>query len=177
MGSSTDWGSEVHHSDYENYVNARTSSYVSEFSAFLAFDGELNARDAHDAALLLAFDTTFGGVTGRNATWMDQHYDWSNSEFRNRAGESINFAVNYVADALHGFWLAAGQPIPEFQIPLFTYLVTIMTLVVATHSVRWKREVASEDPQRKNSAAETHQLHRNRRLIRSTSNALAASSK
>jgi len=47
---------------------------------------------------------------------MDQHYDWSNSEF-SRVGKSLNLAVNYLADVLHGFWLASGQSIPEFEIP------------------------------------------------------------
>jgi len=138
MGSVTDWGSEVHHADYENYVNAHTSSYASEFTVFLAFDGDLYPRDPYDAALLLAFDTTFGGATGRSATWMDQHYDWSNSEFRSRAGESINLAANYLADVLHGFWLAAGQPIPELQTPLVTLAVSIITVLLAKRSVRHK---------------------------------------
>ena len=131
MGSATDWGSEVHHSDYEDYVSAYTSTYSSEFTAFLAFDGDLYPRDPYDAALLLAFDTTFGRTTGRSATWMDHHYDWSNGEFRNRAGQSISLAVNYLADVLHGFWLAAGQPIPEFQMPLVTLIVSIIAVLVA----------------------------------------------
>jgi len=140
MGSATDWGSEVHHSDYEHYVNAHTSTYSSEFRAFLTFDGDLYPRDPYDAALLLAFDTTSGGVTGRNATWMDKHYDWSSSEFRSRVGESINLAVNYLADALHGFWLAAGQPIPEFQMPYVAFVLSITTLLIARHSNRGKQE-------------------------------------
>ena len=131
MGSGTDWRSEAHHSDYEDYVNAHTSRYSSEFTAFLAFDGDLYPRDPYDASLLLAFDTTFGGATGRNATWMDRHYDWSSSEFRSRVGESISLAVNYLADVLHGFWLAAGQPVPEFPnplLPMVTIAVTVMLL-------------------------------------------------
>ena len=126
MGAATDWGAETHHSDFENYVNARTSTYVSEFTAFLTFDGNLSARDPYDASLILALDTTFGGATGRNATWMDQHYGWSNSEFRSRVGESLNLAVNYLADVLHGFWLASGQPIPEFSMPLMILIVAII---------------------------------------------------
>ena len=139
MGSATDWGSEVHHSDYEEYVSAYTSTYSSEFTAFLAFDGDLYPRDPYDAAFLLAFDTTFGGATGRNATWMDRHYDWSNSEFRSRAAESINLAVNYLADVLHGFWLAAGQPIAELQRPLVTLVVGIIAVFLASHTIRYKR--------------------------------------
>jgi hypothetical protein len=132
MGAATDWGAETHHSDFENYVNVRTSTYVSEFTAFLAFDGNLSARDPDDASLLLAYGTTFGGATGKNATWMDQHYDWSNSEFRSRAGESLNKAVNLLADVLHGFRLAAGQPIPEFEIPLVALVLGVAAVFVVT---------------------------------------------
>jgi len=88
-----------------------------------------------EAALLLAFDTTFGGVTIRNATWMDQHYDWSNSDFKSRAAESINLAANYLADVLHGFWLAVGQPIPEFQTPSVVFVVSAMAFFVARHLI------------------------------------------
>jgi hypothetical protein len=139
MGSATDWRSETHHSDYEQHVNARTSTYSSEFTTFLAFDGDLHSRDPYDAALLLAFDTTFGGATGRNATWMDRHYDWSSSEFSTRAAESINLAVNYLADVLHGFWLAAGQPIPEFQTPLVTLVVGIVVVFLFSPDLRSRR--------------------------------------
>ncbi|MHA1961669.1 MAG: hypothetical protein ACW99U_15715 [Candidatus Thorarchaeota archaeon] len=42
MGSSTDWGSEAHHSDYENHIRDATTGYVSgEFDAYLEFDGDL----------------------------------------------------------------------------------------------------------------------------------------
>jgi len=149
MGSSTDWGSEVHHSDYENYVNTRTSSYNSEFMVFLAFDGDLHDREPYDAALLLAFDTTFGGTTGRNATWMDRHYDWSNSDFKKRVGESINHAVNYLTDVLHGFWLAAGQPVPEFESALLGLIVVVTTLVVVCRVEGMSRKLRRIDPLRR----------------------------
>jgi len=59
---------------------------------------------------------------------MDQHYDWSNAEFRSRAGESINLAVNYLADVFHGFWLASGQPIPELPQAMVVLLVGIAVI-------------------------------------------------
>ena len=43
MGSSTPWGSEIHHSDYEDYVNARTTSYSSSFNTYLTYDGSLSS--------------------------------------------------------------------------------------------------------------------------------------
>jgi parallel beta-helix repeat protein len=101
MGSSTDWGTEVHHSDYETYVNGRTSSYSAEFNSYLSFDGSLTTFSAYDAAKNLAYDTTFDVDGDLTCVWMDQNYDWSNSIFKDRAGESLNLAVNYLADVLH----------------------------------------------------------------------------
>jgi len=105
MGADTDWGGEKHHSDYENYVGARTDNYTDDFF-LLEFDGTLDVISAYDAALSLAYDTTFdadgGGLT---CVWMDQNYDWSNPIFKNRCGESLNLAVNLIADVLHTFAL------------------------------------------------------------------------
>jgi hypothetical protein len=110
MGAATDWGAEVHHSDYEDYVNIRTLSYVAEFNSFLSFDGDLAATSAYEAAKKLAYDTTFDVDGPLNCTWMDQNYNWGYSSFRNRAGESLNLAVNYVADVLHALFLEAKMP-------------------------------------------------------------------
>ncbi|MEM2136999.1 MAG: zinc dependent phospholipase C family protein, partial [Candidatus Methanomethylicia archaeon] len=106
MGSGTDWGSEKHHSDYEDYVNTKTSSYNSEFNVFLNFDGDFRIITAYRAATELAYDTTFD-VKGRSLTcvWMDQNYDWNNPTFRNRVGESINLAVNYITDVLYTLYV------------------------------------------------------------------------
>jgi len=112
MGSSTDWGGEEHHSDYEDYVNRKTSSYNSEFNVFLVFDGTLDKVSAYNATLRLAFDTTFDVDGGLTCVWMDRNYDWSNPVFRNRCGESINLAVNLVADVLHTFFLRVSPPEP-----------------------------------------------------------------
>jgi len=59
MGESTAWGTEIHHSDYEDYVDARTNSYQDDFSSFLAFDGNLTPTMPYDAAKALAYDSTF----------------------------------------------------------------------------------------------------------------------
>ena len=102
MGKKTPWGEEEHHSDYEQYVNDKTQSYYSDFNVYLKFDGALEIITAYDAAVRLAYDTTFD-ASGRNLTcvWMDKNYDWSNSIFRDRAGESLNYAVNLIADVLY----------------------------------------------------------------------------
>jgi len=105
MGLETDWGNETHHSDYETYVNARTNNYTDEFNTFLVFDGVLSEIFAYHATLTLANDTTFDGGGGLTCVWMDENYNWSDSTFKNRCGESLNFAVNLIADVLHTFYL------------------------------------------------------------------------
>lgn len=114
MGALTDWGSETHHSDYENYVNQKTSSHSSDFNVFLSFDGTLDTVSAYNATLKLAFDTTFDIDGDYTCVWMDSNYDWNNPVFKNRCGESLNLAVNLVADVIHTFYLrVSSQPIPS----------------------------------------------------------------
>ncbi len=107
MGAATDWGSEMHHSDYEAYMNDLTSHYTSWSDIHLEFDGSLDFLSAYDAAKNLAYYTTFDADGDLTCVWMDQNYDWENSTFRNRAGESVNLAVNYLTDVLHTLYLEA----------------------------------------------------------------------
>ncbi|MCS7124774.1 MAG: zinc dependent phospholipase C family protein [Candidatus Bathyarchaeota archaeon] len=109
MGAKTEWGEEKHHSDYEDYVERRTNSYEDEFNVFLQFDGTLETLTAYDAALKLAYDTTFDTDGDLTCVWMDNNYNWSNPAFLNRCGESLNLAVNLIADVLHTFALQAPQ--------------------------------------------------------------------
>ena len=112
MGASTDWGKAKHHDDFENGANGYTSSYNSTFTRFLVFDGSLIEISAFDAAVNLAYDTTFDKLT-YTAVWMDQNYNWNNQTFVDRVGESLNLAVNYITDVLHTLYLkseATAQP-------------------------------------------------------------------
>ncbi len=127
MGSATDWGNEVHHSDYENYANERTNNYTDEFDTFLVFDGALSNISAYNATLTLAYDTTFDAGGNLTCVWMDQNYDWNNATFRNRCGESLNLAVNLIADVLHMFYVEVI--IPEFQPSLIPPLFMLAALV------------------------------------------------
>jgi len=101
MSSATDWGAEQHHSDYEDYVNARTNSYNDNFNTYLSYDGSLDLITAYDSAVYLAYDTTFDVNGDLTCVWMDQHYDWNDLVFKDRCGESLNLAANYLADVLH----------------------------------------------------------------------------
>jgi len=105
MGSKTDWGAEKHHSDYEGYVEQRTNSYEDDFNIFLQFDESLDIITAYNAALNLAYDTTFDVDGDLTCVWMDQNYNWSNPTFLYRCGESLNLAVNLITDVLHTFFL------------------------------------------------------------------------
>jgi hypothetical protein len=127
MGASTDWGAETHHSDYENYVQDRTDSYAGEFDSYLIFDGSLSTLSAYDAALTLANDTTFDANGQCTCVWMDQNYNWNDATFKNRCGESLNLAVNLVADVLHTFY--TGAIIPEFPSLIILAPVIIATLL------------------------------------------------
>src|SRR3990170_4506772 len=132
MGSSTDWGAEVHHSDYETYVNERTSNYGAELSSYISFDGSLAMVSAYDAAKNLAYDTTFDVDGDLTCVWMDQNNNWNDSTFKNRAGESLNLAVNKIADVLHTLATeSTTEATPPEPIPLWAIGVAIITVTLA----------------------------------------------
>lgn len=123
MGADTPWGKEQHHSDYENYVTEH--QFLFENSTFLI--APLNYATAYQATLDLASDTMFRNL---NATWMDNNYDWNNEQFKGRVEESLNEAVNYVANVLHTLWLDAGEPIPEYSTIMFPVFIMLMTIIL-----------------------------------------------
>jgi len=130
MGSSTEWGAEVHHSDYETYVSARTSSYSAEFNSYLSYDNNLSTISAYDAAKNLAYDTTFDVDGDLTCVWMNQNYDWDNPAFKNRVGESLNLAVNYLADVLHILAIESGQ-VSTLQKPIPLWTLEAAAVVIA----------------------------------------------
>lgn len=147
MGASTAWGTESHHQDYEDYVNKKTASYQSSFTSYLSFDGNLTILIAEEAAETLAYNTTFGGANQHGCTWMDQNYDWNSTVFADRCGESLNLAVNLVADALHTLYVEVNTPIasaaptnlpaptptptvPEFSVSILLVLVGLTASVL-----------------------------------------------
>lgn len=61
---------------------------------------------------------------------MDNDYDWNNEQFKARVDDSLNLAVNYVANVLHTLWLDAGEPIPEYSSILFPAFIILITTVL-----------------------------------------------
>jgi hypothetical protein len=132
MGSSTAWRAETHHSDYEDYVNTRTSSYSSSFTTYLSYDGNLSILTAYDAALNIAYDTTFGGTNHLTCVWMDTNYNWNNAAFSGRCGQSLNLAVNDVADVLHTIYQEAAPAATPATTPAATPTATPVLTVAPT---------------------------------------------
>jgi len=117
--------SETHHSDYEDYVEARTTSYnYGVFESYLVFDGELETVSAYDASISFGRNTFNDDGGTYTAVWMDTSYDWSNSAFKNRCGKSLNLATNYVADVLYTLFVAAfGPTAPDLTPPSISDVV------------------------------------------------------
>jgi hypothetical protein len=113
MGSGTDWGSEVHHSDYENFIESMTGSLSSPTGV------SLGDSDAYSATLNLANEVTFGGGAIKTNIWMDTNYNWANSTFETSAMSSLNSSVAVVAAVVNHLLVEAGSlsPSPEPQAP------------------------------------------------------------
>lgn len=121
--NATYWGTPTNHTNYMDYVESKIDSYNSpEFDNYLQFDGRLFNLPPEDAANAMAYNTTFDAIgistraieMGReNCTWMDANYNWLNPDFKNRCGESLNYATNIIADVLHtlyDFNITAPEP-------------------------------------------------------------------
>lgn len=107
---------------------------------YLQFDGELASVSAYDAALNLAYDTTFGRNTSLGCSWMDTNYNWSSPAFTERFGESLNAAVNSVADVLHTLYVENQLSVtPEF--PVTALLGVLMSSVLLAAVVIRKKSL------------------------------------
>ena len=128
MGSGTDWGAETgnNHSNYESYVLGRTSNYDDEFNRYLSFDGALTQISAATAAENLANDTTFDHGDFYTCTWMNNNYNVNNPTYWNRAGQSLNLAVNTITDTLHTLYLASNLAASPTATPTTAPTPTLM---------------------------------------------------
>ncbi len=136
MGASTDWGAETGnvHSNYENYVETRTNAYSDTYNTYLSFDGNLQTLSAYDATKNLAFDTTFDHGGTFTCVWMNSNYNTSNPVYWNRAGESLNLAVNAVTDVLHTLYVSSNIQTTPTLAPTQTPTPTTTTSTPATTS-------------------------------------------
>ena len=106
MGADTDWGTEVHHSDYEDEVNSLVSSYAP------AIDIPLGQADAYNSTMDLAREITFGNGTVRSNVWMDQNYDWADADFVNSAKASLVACILATASAINSLMIAVNAELP-----------------------------------------------------------------
>lgn len=135
MGSHSVWGEATRHSDYENYVRTRTNTYDDEFNTYLEWDNTLANVSAYNASTTLAYDTTFDAGGVYNCTWMEKNYDWNNPAFKDRCGESLNLAVNAIADVLHSFYLEAAPYVPEYQPVIAISLLLAILLTISCAAI------------------------------------------
>lgn len=135
MGSHSVWGEATRHSDYENYVRTRTNTYDDGFNTYVEWDNTLANVSAYNASLTLAYDTTFDAGGVYNCTWMEKNYDWNNLAFKDRCGESLNLAVNAIADVLHSFYLEAAPYVPEYQPVIVISLLLTILLTISSATI------------------------------------------
>lgn len=107
MGAYTDWGAEVHHSDYESYFESVLDLLNLPSSTPLGYLG------AYDATLGLARNITFGSGGIKPNTWMDENYDWSDGVFAASAMASLHASVAAVAAAINHLMTEAWHEPPE----------------------------------------------------------------
>lgn len=116
MGAYTDWGSEIHHSDYEDEFESilGSLSQPSEIS--------LGDSDAYGATMALAQKITFGSGSIKSNVWMDANYNWADSTFEASAIASLSASVSAVAAAINhliaeAFPTTAPPPTPPSSPP------------------------------------------------------------
>ncbi len=107
MGSGTDWGAEVHHSDYESTMQSNAPTHQ------LSSDVHSTPIDAYNATLGLALRVTFGSGLIKANVWMDSHYNWSDTTtFVPSAYASLDAAVGAVASSIDSLMAEYGSPVP-----------------------------------------------------------------
>jgi len=126
MGSATDWGSEVHHSDYENVIESMIGSLSPPTGV------PLGDSDVYTATLELAESITFGNGVIMSNVWMDTNYNWADSVFVASAMASLYGSVVAVAAVINHLLIEVGQVIPEFssQMVFLGVMVTMIAVVV-----------------------------------------------
>ncbi len=141
MGTYTDWGAEIHHSDYENAFESMLDSIPSPSGI------ELKNMSAYDAALSLGETITFGDGPIKTNIWMDANYDWEDDVFASSAMSSLYCAVEAVAAAVSHLMTEAFSippvpespviPVPESPIPPQPPASLTATFLESSVSLSW----------------------------------------
>ena len=109
MGAYTDWGSETHHSDFENEFESMIGSLSPPIEL------PLGDADAYNATLDLAESITFGEGAIRSNVWMDANYNWSDETFEASAMASLHGSVAAVAAVINHLMIETSFPSPPPQ--------------------------------------------------------------
>ena len=109
MGAYTDWGSEVHHSDYENEFESMTGSLSPPTGL------HLGNSDAYNATLDLGESITFGEGVIKPNIWMDANYNWADETFEASAMASLYGSVAAVASVINHLMRETTFPSPPLQ--------------------------------------------------------------
>jgi len=95
MADSTDWGAEVHHSDYEKWFDGMIKDHVVP-NGYVS-----NPKGAYEATLLLANSITFGDGAAKPNVWMDANYNWADTAgFVPSALRSLDLSIQAVASVI-----------------------------------------------------------------------------
>jgi hypothetical protein len=123
MGAYTDWGAEVHHSDYEDEFESMLGSLAEPTGVVL------EDLDAYNATLGLGETITFGDGAIQPNVWMDTNYDWSDDTFAASAIESLHASVGAVAAVINHFMIeaaaSASVPTPEAPEPPTSFTAAV----------------------------------------------------
>ena len=96
---------EQNHSNYENRVKRRTTSFdAGHFESFISGDG-LRRRRAYTAVKRVSKGTGKGSGSILSAAKMDARFSTQGQEYTDSIGHSLNLGVNELADVLHTFHL------------------------------------------------------------------------
>jgi len=109
MGAYTDWGSEAHHSDYENEFESMLGSLSPPTEL------HLGNSDAYNATLELGESITFGEGVIKPNIWMDANYNWADETFEASAMASLYGSVAAVAAVINHLMREASFPSPPLQ--------------------------------------------------------------
>jgi hypothetical protein len=113
MGQNTDWGAEVHHSDYERWFDDMIADHA------LSSAESPIPKDAYNSALQLGKAITFGEGAIKSNVWMDTNYDWSDTvEFVPSAIGSLDLAIQAVASAIDSLIGESAPAIPPVIPPV-----------------------------------------------------------